>query len=553
METLRKYGLFVLALTLVFALAACTTTEGGTTPEPDDDQGSGDEVDASGEKVLVLNNVTEPTSLDPPQGFDSYSYHVLNNLMEGLTRLGPDHDPQEATAESWDVSEDGRTYTFHIREDAKWSNGEPVTAHDFEYAWKRLADPETASPAGFLTYLIEGAEAYNTGEGSADDMQVTALDDQQLEVTLTSPQSYFLSVISNPAFFPVHKDTVKADENWANSADTFVSNGPFHISDWDHNNELRMVRSDHYWDADTVKLEEVVWQMVDDPNTAYQLYQTGDLHVVGDTLGIPADMSEQLFEAGEVDTFDRSGVYFYRFNLEMEPFHNENIRKAFALAVDSEAIVEHVTKQGEKPAKGFVAYGFNDPAGGDFRDNGGDLIKYDPEQAKALLEQGMEEEGYDTLPEITLAYNTSDSHRRIAEVLKEMYSEHLGVDVTLTNQEWNVFLEAQRNLELQFSRSSFLADFADPINYLESFITGSSMNRTGWSNAEYDDLIAQAKQEADDVRRYDLMHQAEELLFDEMPLFPIYFYNQAVLQADGVSGIVSHPVGYMELKWADVQ
>lgn len=541
---MKKLVVLLLSLVLLLGIVGCTTTENSSS-------NSGSENDESKEeskKVLKLNNGSEPTSFDPPIGFDSVSWNALNNLMEGMTRLDQDDQPQPAAAKEWELSDDGKTYTFHLR-DAKWSNGEPVTAEDFEYAWKRLANPDTASPAAFLAYFIEGAEAFNTGEGSEEDMMVKAVDESTLEVTLESPVAYFPSLVSNPAFFPVHKDTVEADPEWHTEADTYVSNGPFELSKWEHDSKFVFSKNENYWDAANVKLDEVDWAMVDDTNTEYQMYKTGELH----TSDVPADLSEELFSNGQAQVEDQSGTYFYRFNLDMEPFQNENIRKAFAMAVDQQKIVEFVTKNEEKPAHGFVAYGFEDASGGDFREVGGDLVTTDADKAKELLEKGMEEEGYDELPNVTLTYNTSDAHKKIAETLQQMYKEVLGVNVDLANQEWNVFSDEQKQLKLQFSRSSFLADYGDPINFLESFQTGHSMNRTGWNSEEYDSLIQQAKEETDEAKRFELMHEAEALLFEEMPIFPIHFYNQVYLQNEDVSGIVRHPVGYMELKDATIK
>ncbi|WP_080848823.1 peptide ABC transporter substrate-binding protein [Cytobacillus gottheilii] len=538
----KLLSLFLMGL-LVFVLAACTANEnaGNETEQPD-----GEDTETA-EKVLYLNNGQEPTSFDPPIGFDSVSWQALNNLMEGLTRLGKNHEPEAAIAEKWDLSDDGKTYTFHIRENAKWSNGDDVTAGDFVFAWKRLLNPETGSPAAFLGYFIEGGEAFNNGEGSADDVAVKAVDEKTFEVTLISPQEYFLSVISNPAFFPVNEKVATENPEWFAEAETFVGNGPFNLAEWDHDSHFLMEKNDQYWDAENVKLDKVHWAMVDDTNTEYQMFQAGDL----DTSDVPADLSEQLFGEGKVEVVDQAGDYFYRFNVTKEPFQNENIRKAFAMAVDQKQIVDFVTKGQEKPAYGFVSYGFTDPSGNDFRETAGDLVKTDAEEAKKLLAQGMEEEGYDTLPEVTLTYSTSDAHKKIAETLQQMFKDNLGVDVQLANMEWNVFAEEQSALKFQLSRSSFLADYADPINFLENFQTGHSMNRTGWSNAEYDQLIQDAKNEADEAARYDMMYEAETILMDEMPIIPIHFYNQVFMQNEGVSGIVRHPVGYMELKWAD--
>ncbi|MCM3707502.1 MULTISPECIES: peptide ABC transporter substrate-binding protein [Cytobacillus] len=539
---MRKFLSLLLAGVLLFVMAACTANENAGKEKDSKDDGKKEE---SAEKVLYLNNGQEPTSFDPPIGFDSVSWTALNNLMEGLTRLGKDHEPEAAIAENWDVSEDGKTYTFHIREDAKWSNGDAVTAGDFVFAWKRLLNPDTGSSAAFLGYFIEGGEAYNNGEGSADDVKVKAVDDKTFEVTLVSPQAYFLSVITNPAFFPINEKVATENPKWFAEAESFVGNGPFNLTEWEHDSHFVMEKNDEYWDADTVKLEKIHWAIIDDTNTEYQMYQSGEL----DVSDVPSELSEQLL--GEAKVEDQAGDYFYRFNVNMEPFQNLNIRKAFAMAVDQQQIVDFVTKNGEKPAYGFVSYGFGDPSGKDFREASGDLVKTNVEEAKTLLEKGMKEEGYDKLPEVTLTYSTDDTHKKIAEALQQMFKENLGVEVKLANMEWNVFSEEQKALKFQLSRSSFLADYADPINFLENFQTGHSMNRTGWSNEKFDQLIKDAKNEADEAKRFELMYEAEKILFEEMPIIPIHFYNQVYLYNDAVSGIVRHPVGYLELKWAD--
>ncbi|EWG09516.1 peptide ABC transporter substrate-binding protein [Cytobacillus firmus] len=540
---MKKFLSLLLAGVLLFVMAACTANENAGKETDSKDDGKKEE--ESAEKVLYLNNGQEPTSFDPPIGFDSVSWSALNNLMEGLTRLGQNHEPEAAIAEKWDISEDGKTYTFQIREDAKWSNGDPVTAGDFEFAWKRLLNPDTGSSAAFLGYFIEGGEAYNNGEGSADDVKVKAVDDKTFEVTLVSPQAYFLSVITNPAFFPINEKVATENPQWFAEAESFVGNGPFNLTEWEHDSHFVMEKNDQYWDAENVKLDKINWAIIDDTNTEYQMYQTGEL----DVSAVPSELSEQLL--GEAKVEDQAGDYFYRFNVNMEPFQNENIRKAFAMAVDQKQIVDFVTKNGEKPAYGFVSYGFKDADGKDFRETAGDLVQTNLEEAKTLLKKGMEEEGYETLPEVTLTYSTSDSHKKIAEALQQMFKENLGVEVKLANMEWNVFAEEQKALKFQLSRSSFLADYADPINFLENFQTGHSMNRTGWSSEKYDQLIKDAKNEADEAKRFELMYEAEKILFEEMPIIPIHFYNQVYLYNDAVSGIVRHPVGYLELKWAD--
>ncbi|MFB4169801.1 peptide ABC transporter substrate-binding protein [Virgibacillus sp. JSM 102003] len=548
---MKKWFLLFISVLTIIALAACTTSTGSDDSSNEGNESNGEEGTSEGaesdEKVLYMNNGEEPTSLNPPVGFDSVSWNVLNNLMEGLTRLGKDDKPQPAMAEDWEKSNGGKTYTFHLRENANWSNGDPVTAEDFVYAWKQLLNPETGSPAAFLGYFIEGGEAYNSGEGSAEDVMVKAVDEKTFEVTLTAPTGFFLQVISNPAFFPVNAEVAKESPEWYSEAETFVANGPFKLESWAHDSELVMVKNDQYWDKETVKLDKVHWAMVNDTNTEYQMFESDEL----DMTNIPSDMAEQLLDNDNVVIEEQAGLYFYRFNVTKEPFQNAKIRKAFALAVNQKNIVDYVTKNKEKAATGFVSPGFTGPSGQDFREVNGDLVNFDPEKAKKLLEEGMAEEGYDKLPPVTLTYNTSESHKAIAATLQDMFIENLGVEVTLENTEWNVFLEDQKGLKHQLSRSSFIFDYGDPVNFLESFVTGSTMNRTGWSNEKYDELISKAKTETDEEKRWELMYEAEKLLAEEMPIFPIHYYNQVFIYKDDVTGIVRHPVGYVELKWAD--
>lgn len=540
---MKKVSALLLSCVLLAgsALAGCSKEEGSGAEAAKEQQKA---------KILMFNNLREPTSLDPPIGFDMASYDILNNSMEGLTRLGKTHSPEPAMAKEWKVSSDGKKYTFILRDGVKWSNGDPVKASDFEFAWKRLLDPKKPSSATPLAYIIEGAEAYNSGKGAADAVKIKAIDEKTLEVGLSQLAPWIINMVSNPAFFPVHQATVEKNDKWATEAATIVSNGPFKISEWKHDAELKMVKNENYWDAANVKIDGVIVKMVNDSNTEYQLYQSGDLHLA---YNLPSDMSEKLFAEGKVKVEDSAGTYFYRFNTKMPPFNNANIRKAFVMAVDSQKIVDLVLKQKQKPAEGFVSYGLKDAAGDDFRKVGGKLVKFDATEAKKLLEKGMAEAGLKTLPEVTLTYNTNDLHQRIAQTLQAMFHDNLGVDIKLANKESKVLTAEQKKLELQFSRSSFLPDFADPINFLDSYQTGNSMNRTGWSNAQYDKLIKDAYLEGDEKKRFAMMHEAEKILIDEAPILPIYFYNSVYLQSDKVEGVVNHAFGYKEFKWVNMK
>lgn len=539
----------------IFAAGCGGNDDGNNTEETgnnnNNEEGESEaEASADGENILIFNNREEPTSLDPPIGNDEYSYSIVNNVMEGLTRLNEDEPvPEPAMAEDWDISEDGLVYTFYIREDANWNNGDPVTAEDFEFSFKRLADPETASPAAHHSYWISGAEAFNEGEGSEEDVMVEALDEKTLEITLENPVDFFESIVSMPQLFPVHKETVENDDGWANSPDTYVSNGPFEISEWENDEYVMAVKNDDYWDADAVALDGIEYVMVEDSNTAYQLYENDEVHITD----IPSDMAGELIEGPETIVYPRSGIEFQRFNVEEEPFHNRNIRKAFSKAINAQEIVDYITQENQPVMTGYVFDEFLHPSGQTWREEVGVLHEFDAEEARELLAEGKEEEGYDELPEVTFSYNTDDLHHTIAQAVQEMLEQNLEIEVNLENTEWAVFLDAQRDLELQYSRSSFLGGYNDPMNYLDNFTSGNPMNRTGWSNEDYDELVSDALAEQDPEARFDLMAEAEQVMIDDAVIVPLYYYNSTFLQKPQVSDVVRHPVGFVEFKWTSIE
>lgn len=552
---MKKFPGIVLSASLAVSMlvVGCSSNDQANNGnQTDNNQASTPTPEEQHAKMLLLNNIKEPTSLDPPIGFDQPSYDILNNLMEGLTRLDENQQVKPAAATEWKVSEDGKTYTFTLR-DAKWSNGDPVTAKDFEFAWKRMLDPKLlpqASSAAPLAFVIEGAEAYNSGKGSADAVGIKALDDKTLEVKLAQPASWMLLLVSNPAFFPVNKAVVEKDANWAAEAKTFVGNGPFKVSEWTHDSDLKMVKNENYWDASAVKLDGVDWKMIDDENTEYQMYQNGELHR---TTTVPSDLADQLFKDGKVLVKDGAGTEMYRFNTTKEPFDNKNIRKAFSMAIDRQTLVDMVLMRKQKAGTGLVSYGLPDAGGGDFRQKGGDLATFNADEAKKLLEQGMKEKGYTQLPEVTLSYRSGTNYEKTAEAIQEMWKQTLGVEVKLQKLDSKVLTDMQKQLTYQIARSSWLPDFGDPINFLDIFQSNSPSNRTGYNNKEYDRLIQAAYKEPNDEKRFAMMHEAEKILMDDAPIAPLYFYNTTLLQSDKVSGVVSSSLGYMDLKTADIK
>ena len=309
--------------------------------------------DGAEEKILKMNIPTgEPDSLDPAKAFDEQSMDVVNALFEGLLRLDEEHQPQPAVAEKVEKSEDGLVYTFHLG-DAKWSNGEPVTAEDFEYAWKRVLNPDTAAKPAFLLYFIENAEAYNNGEAKEDEVGVKALDEKTLEVRLGQPTPYFEQLVCYTPFYPVYKKGLEENDKMYGDAESYVSNGPFKMAEWSHDSKIKVEKNEHYREADKVKLDGIEWSMVKDENTAYQMYENGEFHIGS----APNDLQAKLIEEGKIEVGPSSGLEFFSFNVTKEPFTNKKIRQAFALAVDRKSIIDNVVQGNQEAALAYVAPG----------------------------------------------------------------------------------------------------------------------------------------------------------------------------------------------------
>lgn len=328
--------------------------------------------DAAYDNNLLLNARTEPPSLDSAQATDTTSFEILRHLQEGLTRLDKDSEVTAGSgmAESWTVSEDELTYTFTLKDDIFWSNGDPVTANDFEYAWKRVLNPATAADYAYQLYVLKNGEKYNAGDATADQVGVTAVDAKTLKVELEAQTPYFLQLTAFGSFYPVNEKVVTANDKWAANAASFVGNGPFTFESWKHDDEITIVKNDKYWNKDEVKLNSIKWIMVNDDNTAYQLFKNNEIH----EDQAPSELVFELLQKGEATSVPILGTYFGIFNNNDEIFGNANIRKAFSLAIDREAIVDQILKGGQLPATGLVPPGSSPDMDVDFREYNGNLV-----------------------------------------------------------------------------------------------------------------------------------------------------------------------------------
>lgn len=535
---MKKRMLVLLSLVLALSafLAACGNGE---------ESGSEDVA-----QNLRVNIKSEPFSLNPGLANDSTSSNVLLQTFEGLTRIDKDGEPQPAMAEDIQVSDDQLTYTFKIREDATWTNGDPVTAQDFVYAWKWALDPANQSQYAYQLYYVKGAEAANTGEGSLDDIGVKAVDEKTLEVTLNNPTPYFLQLTAFYTYFPVNSTIAEANPDWYKDAgDDYVSNGPFKMVEWNHAESIKLEKNEDYWDADTVKLETIEMAMVEEATTALSMFDNDELDWNGLPFdSVPTDSMQALKDNGTLNTQATAGTYWYKFNTEVEPLNNVNIRKALTYAINRQAIVEQISQGGQIPAMAAVPPSmFAENEEGYFNDN-------DVEAAKAALEKGLEELGYSDvseLPTIALSYNTDEGHAKIAQAIQDMWKTNLGIDVKLSNEEWAVYIDKLHSGDYQIGRMGWLGDFNDAINFLELYRDKDGGNNdTNWENAEFKQLLIDSQKETDADKRTQMLKDAEAILMDELPIAPIYFYTNTWVQKENLKGVVISGLGDAQLKWA---
>lgn len=530
----------LLALSMILAACGSKKDEGSQTGSKDNEKPK---------QEFRVNIKSEPFSLHPGLANDSTSGTVLRNTFEGLTRINKEGKPEEAMAEKIEVSEDGLVYTFHLR-DAKWSNGDPVTAHDFEYAWKWALDPKNKSQYAYQLYYLKNGEAANTGKAKVDDVGVVAKDDKTLVVTLEQPTPYFLELTAFYTYLPVNSKIAKEHPDWyKNAGEHYVSNGPFKMVTWEHRNKIVLEKNDQYWDKDNVKLEKIEMLMINDANTELSMFKKGELDWAGAPFSsLPTEAIPQLKKEGILNTQPIAGVYWYKFNTEVEPLNNVKIRKALAYAINRKAIVEKITQGGQIPAMAAVPPSmFPENEKGYFQDN-------NVEEAKKLLQEGLKELGYkdvSELPTIKIAYNTDEGHQKIAQAIQDMWKNALGIKTELENEEWAVYIEKLHNGDYMVGRMGWLGDFNDPINFLELYRDKDGGNNdTGWEHPKFKQLLIDSQKERDPEKRLQMLKEAEEIFMDEMPVAPIYFTTNSWVQNDNLKDVVISGLGDVQLKWA---
>lgn len=556
---MRRFMAMLLAASMLAAVG-CTTTDKKQT----DNKGTTEP--AKKDIVISYNIGTDPKTLDPITATAVPDATVQQHLFAGLMRLDKDgRAVPDLAAAAPTISADGLTFTFKLRDGLKWSNGDPITAEDFVYSWKKALDPRTASEYAYQLYYIKGGEKLNTislnkvdaqgkevkgADGKAvarDDKEVQAEFDKlaaelgvkavnatTLEVKLEAPTPYFTNLTAFHTLYPVHKKTYEANPNdWFRKKDMVVS-GPFKMASWTSKDKIVLERNANYWDAANIKPNKLEFYMIEQDSTAITMFESGQLD--GDE-GIAGAELERLLRDRKDETYvlPDMTVYFYRFNVTKKPFDDVRVRKALSYAIDRNAIVKNILKAGQIPAMSFVPGGIPDVSG-DFRKNGGDFFKDNniADAKKLLAEAGFPDgKGF---PKVTVVYNTNENHKRIAEAIQEMWKKNLGIEVELKNVEFQVKLDMESKLDFQITRAGWQGDYVDPMTFVDMFVTNGGNNQTGWSNKDYDAAIEAAKKSGDQKVRMEAMHKAEKLLMEEMPIAPIYYYVRTAVFNKNVTG-----------------
>ena len=509
-------------------------------------------VGCAADKTIVYNLRVEPRTIDPVLNNAVDGSNVIFNIFEGLVRIGLDDAPEPGHAERWDVSDDGLTWTFHLRKGLKWSDGKPMTAEHFRYGFMRLLDPENASPYAHYGFFVKNGEAFYNGKVKAEEVGFKVIDDTTLQMQLEYQSPMLLDYMSYHIFYPARPDVIEKDpRGWTTKPETILCNGPFMLTDWKHNSEMTISKNPHYWDAENVKVDHVRMVMITDTNTSLAAFKAGKIDFMKDP---PSPMLPQLLKSGEAKVAPTLGTSFSVFNLTRPPFDDVRVRKAFTLAIDRQAIVDKVTMGGQKPAVAFIPYGIPGSAKEkDFRAEGKTFLtaNADVETARKLLaEAGFP--GGKGFPKISYKYNMNPLNKSIAEALQAMWKQNLGIEVELVNQEWKVFIDTRIQKDYDIARHAYLVDFFDAGSLLELWLTGTYENVTGYANPEYDRLVKETMREMDHAKRIGYFHQAEELLMNDAVVLPIYFYATPYLLNPRVKGIYQSPRNWDFFRVADV-
>ncbi|MCP4386194.1 MAG: peptide ABC transporter substrate-binding protein [Hyphomicrobiales bacterium] len=501
----------------------------------------------AGAVTLHVHNGGDPSSLDPHKVSGDWENRVVGDILEGLVAEDIDAKAIPGQAESWDISEDGLVYTFHLRDGIQWSDGTPVTADDFVFALQRLQDPANAAEYAYLQYPIKNAEQINSGEiTDLSALGVKAIDDRTVEITLENPAPFFIEALTHYTAFPVPKHIVEAKgDDWV-KVENIAVNGPYKPSEWLPGSHVKLVANDSYYGMDDLAIDEVIYYVLEDESAALRRYRAGEFDILTE---FPTDQLQWLNEnmPGEAHVAPQAGLYYYVFNLNRKPFDDARVRQALSMAINREVIGPQVLGSGEIPAYSWVPPGtanYGEPAYVDWKD-----LSYADKIAEATALLGEAGFGPDNPLKVELRYNTNENHKRVAVAIAAMWKA-LGVEVTLLNTEVKVhYADLQENDFAGVARAGWLADYNDPVNFLDLLKTGVTNNYGRWSNAEFDSLLDQAAEETDLEARAQLLFAAEKIAMEETAAVPIYYYVTRNMVSPKVSGFKDNVRDIHRTRW----
>ncbi|HWD21032.1 MAG TPA: peptide ABC transporter substrate-binding protein [Verrucomicrobiae bacterium] len=502
-------------------------------------------------QVFRVCDGVEPMDLDPQTAIGQGEHDIMLSLFEGLVTADPvDVSPKPGVAESWDISPDGRVYTFHLRHNARWSNGETITAHDFIESHRRMLMPSLATQYSYMLYPVTNAEAFNNGKiTNFDEVGFKALNDFTLQITLHDPTPYLLTMMTHDSWYPVPLATIKkygAIDDRSNPwtrPENFVGNGAFLLKEWRMNSHILVEKNPLYWDAASVRLNKIYFDPTESFDTEERMFRSGQLHTV---LQAPASKVAfyRKYHPDLIRVSTLYATYMYKMNTTRAPLNDKRVRAALAMALDRRGITETVSRAGEEPAFSLVP-----PGAAGYIPQG--RVTEDVEAARKLLAAAGYPNGAH-FPPISLLFNTAQNHKAIAEAAQQMWKKNLNIDVTLRNEEWKVYLDSERRMDYDLVRTSWVGDYPDPSTFMELYMTGGGNNNTGWSDPEYDRLVTLGGNTNNTAVRWDAYHKAEAILMDQMPFIPIYFYTEPRLLRPSVKGFYpnltdQHPYKYVYL------
>ncbi|EJS67033.1 peptide ABC transporter substrate-binding protein [Bacillus cereus] len=526
----KKSRLMVMVLVTSLFLTACNNKANKSDTE-------------TKKQVLNVTVSEEIPSLDTAKTMDGTSAHIMQNIFEGLYVLDDQDQPIPAVAKSFTRSEDGKKYTFELRKDAKWSNGDNVTANDFMFAWKRAVNPQTASQYAYMLFQVKNAKEINKGTMPLDELGVKVINDYKLEVELEQPIPYFLQLLALPIYLPQHESFLKEQEgNYGLEPSNLIYNGPFVLEKWKHEQEFQLKKNDIYWDQKKVKLDEINFHIVKDTMTAVNLYEAGDL----DRVPVNSQVVDKYKENKELHMSSDPGIAMLRFNEKNNALANKKVRQSISLALNKEDFVAHFINNGAKPASGLVPVGHvNEKTGKDFRKENGDISSYDLQNAQKVWEEAKKELGVE---QISLEFLTfeQDNAKRMAEYIKGDLEKNLqGLTIQIKQQPFKQKLQLEQTGDYDISMVNWGPDYKDPISYLELFTTSNPNNKMSYSNSRYDELIKKAKNELvlDQEKRWEALQEAERILLEDAAIAPLYHIGSAYVQKDYVKGIEKHQFG----------